>query len=490
MNGEVLAEPELEFGGGGHHIDIRFGLNGYGPFDRWTDERPQQISLGIVGTAETAEGMLKWLQSCRMGVAAKNSRLRHLFPAFPGFSAESPFACELVTSGRLTGEIPSNVLKELATRERGAAVQAAVELFVGECSRLTENHKPDVLICLPPTELLEAMDPPPREMSPWARRAFASVERAEDEPTIPPPAFHDVLKARAMDLGVPIQMVRPDTYDSTKRRRQRARPERPRALQDVATRAWNIHTAIYYKAGGTPWRLPHQSTALSTCFVGVSFYKTTEGDRLMTSMAQVFNELGDGVVVRGGAVKINKDDRQPHLTRDGASDLLRAALGAYRAEHKSLPARLVVHKTSAFNAAERLGVLDVTKTEKVDWVDLMSLRKSRTRLLRHESLPPLRGTIASLDEGTQLLYARGSVDFYKCYPGMYIPRPLELRIHHADSSPRALAAEVLSLSKMNWNNTQFDGGEPVTTRVARQVGDILRHVPDGAKIQARYSYYM
>ena len=44
---------------------------------------------------------------------------------------------------------------------------------------------------------------------------------------------------------------------------------------------------------GTPWRLPHQSTALSACFVGVSFYKTAEGDRLMTSMAQVFNELGD-----------------------------------------------------------------------------------------------------------------------------------------------------------------------------------------------------
>jgi hypothetical protein len=53
-----------------------------------------------------------------------------------------------------------------------------------------------------------------------------------------------------------------------------------------------------------------------------------------------------------------------------------------------------------------------------------------------------------------------------------------------------LATEILALSKMSWNNTQFDGGEPVTTRVARQVGDILRHVPDGAKVQPRYSFYM
>ena len=35
-----------------------------------------------------------------------------------------------------------------------------------------------------------------------------------------------------------------------------AQQQASRPLQDEATRAWNFHTALYYKAGGTPWRLP------------------------------------------------------------------------------------------------------------------------------------------------------------------------------------------------------------------------------------------
>jgi hypothetical protein len=31
---------------------------------------------------------------------------------------------------------------------------------------------------------------------------------------------------------------------------------------------------------------------------------------------------------------------------------------------------------------------------------------------------------------------------------------------------------------MNWNGTQFDGALPITLKAARQVGDILKCVPD------------
>lgn len=47
-------------------------------------------------------------------------------------------------------------------------------------------------------------------------------------------------------------------------------------LQDEATRAWNLHIALYYKADGTPWRMPRRDSDLSTCYVGVSFYRTTD----------------------------------------------------------------------------------------------------------------------------------------------------------------------------------------------------------------------
>jgi hypothetical protein len=43
-----------------------------------------------------------------------------------------------------------------------------------------------------------------------------------------------------------------------------------RQVQDPATRAWNFHTALYYKAGGIPWRLIRDADS-ETCFIGASF---------------------------------------------------------------------------------------------------------------------------------------------------------------------------------------------------------------------------
>ena len=43
-----------------------------------------------------------------------------------------------------------------------------------------------------------------------------------------------------------------------------------------------------------------------------------------------------------------------------------------------------------------------------------------------------------------------------------MPRPLEFSVAQADTPLEQLAREMLSLSKLNWNNTQFDGGEPIT----------------------------
>ena len=70
-------------------------------------------------------------------------------------------------------------------------------------------------------------------------------------------------------------------------------------VQDVATRAWNFTTALYHKAGGSPWRLAEVEPG--TCFVGISFYREILSDNpaMRTSMAQAFTAAGDGYVLRG-----------------------------------------------------------------------------------------------------------------------------------------------------------------------------------------------
>lgn len=96
----------------------------------------------------------------------------------------------------------------------------------------------------------------------------------------------------------------------------------------------------------------------------------------------------------------------------------------------------------------------------------------------------------TLNDRKHLLYTRGSVPCYAAYPGVYVPRPLKFQMAQADGSARQAAEELLALTKLNWNNTQFDGGLPITMRVAHEVGKELKYVPEGGVVQPRYSFYI
>ena len=288
----------------------------------------------------------------------------------------------------------------------------------------------------------------------------------------------------------PIQLILPSTYDETKQRTQQ-RTGRKRTLQDAATRAWNIHSALYYKADGIPWRLRRESTELTVCYVGISFYRSLDKTKLQTSVAQVFNERGEGVVVRGGPAIISKEDRQAHLEEAEANSLVRNALTRYREVHKNLPARVVLHKSSRFNQAEIDGFQTALKAERIDSHDFLSLSDMvGTRLFRAGVYPPLRGTLLTLEDSQMLLYTRGSVQFFETYPGLYVPVPLLIRSESTEQTQKFLAKEILALTKMNWNNTQFDGSDPVTLRASRQVSAVLRYCDENTHIEPKYSFYM
>ncbi len=296
--------------------------------------------------------------------------------------------------------------------------------------------------------------------------------------------FHDLFKAQAIDLQLPCQLLRPDTYGGPVSVRVKGR-----RIQDKATTAWNFHTALYYKAGGVPWRLARQSAPLTTCYVGVSFFKSADGERLMTSVAQVFDERGEGLIVQGGSASYDKYDRNAHLSEDDAFALLANGLATYRREHKNMPARLVMHKTSTFNEAEKAGFRRAGDAEKLEVLDLVTVRRSGVRLLRAGQSPMVRGTSLLFDNASGIVYLKGTVPYFQVYPGAYIPRAIEFIREDGETSAAELAQEIVALSKLNFNNTQFDSGDPITVRAARRVGDILKHVQGGKKVNARFRYF-
>jgi hypothetical protein len=468
MRAELLEEPELQFGNG-RHVDPRFGLIELGPADGGAAAAPRTISVGVVGTEETIDGVVSWLTRCRKPLPARgDARQPNLFPPFPGFVHGVGLDSELRFDQRHQRPISGRVLRELrAITDREHRVRAVADVFVEEIGVLSERALPQVVITAPSLDLLQIV-------------ANGGGGRHLQ--------LHDVLKARAMVHPVPLQYVRPSTYDASKVRQQNAITKRPAQPQDEATRAWNLHTALYYKAGGYPWALVRDPSDLQTCFIGISFYWERE-DILATSLAQVFNERGEGVIVRGGPAKVSRVDKQPYLPRDDAEALLREALSQYRGEHRHLPARVVVHKTSRFTETEVQGLHAAADGADIDTLELVAVAPATTRFFTPRSAPPFRGTHIVLDQRSQLLYTTGSIPFYETYPGPYVPQPLSVTLDASDGGRRH-ALELLALTKLNWNHSRLDGHDPITTLAARSIGSILRHVePDGA-VGNRYAFYM
>lgn len=147
-----------------------------------------------------------------------------------------------------------------------------------------------------------------------------------------------------MKFGNPIQLILRSTYDESKRRAQKRRAYLLTSHQDEATRAWNFHVALYYKAEGIPWRLPRPPGQYAACFVGVSFFQGPDKPSLLTSVAQVFNERGEGMAVRGSAAYLDKDDLTIHVPEEGAFELLNNALRAYELVHHHMPAGCLAQK--------------------------------------------------------------------------------------------------------------------------------------------------
>jgi hypothetical protein len=425
--------------------------------------------------------MRGWLERCRSRIEAKEAKpgQENLHQPFPGFSTETNFGAGLVFDDTLVREIPDRQLRRLAAADVKAAIAEGAGLYANEARSLAETGRCRVILCARPDEIREHdSDPPGPRDSDEADGDHDDREIGRD--------FHDLLKAQALSLACPLQIMRRETWEGTVKGSDVRRP-----LQDEATRAWNLHIALYYKAGGTPWRMPRRDSDLSTCYVGVSFYRTPDGGELHTAVAQVFNERGDGVVVRGGTAKISKADRRPHLTETDARKLLSDALAEYRRTHGHQPARIVLHKTSQFSAAEVTGFQGAADDRDVDFVELIWIqRRGAPHLFRTGQLPPLRGTSVQLGERSLLLYTRGSIPYFRTYPGMYVPQPLLLQPAGDRADLQAAGIDVLALSKMNWNNAQLDERDPLTLRTAHRVGAILKHVPPDAQIATRYAFYM
>lgn len=480
MKLRYIEEPSLQFGTG-HHICPKSGIYTYNPFDI-TQVRPEKITTGIVGKGESVDKVLEWLERCKSHLDGKQSKTPHpnLFMNFCGFNKTIGFKCEIAYDETYLRKLNNSDIEKIIKDNNSleGIITEITNLYLNEIKFLSKNKKPDVILCALPENLMKhIMEAKPKTND---KEGEEIVEKDLDDEDVSKKEqnFRRNLKAKAMQYNIPIQIIRD-------------RIAKPTAeMQDPATIAWNFFTALYYKAAGTPWALIRKDSAETTCYAGISFFKSRDKKSTQTSIAQIFNELGKGVILRGEEITLKKNDRTPHLDGEHAYNLLTQSLKEYYDAVKIFPKRLVLHKTSNFNEDEIYGFTQAAKELHINQIDLVSIQTSDIRLYRSGNYPPMRGTHFTMSDKHHLLYTRGSVPYYETYPGRYIPRAIEIKLAAYDESPNVICDEILALTKMNWNNTQFDRQMPITIECARNVGEILKYLTPDDNMQLKYSFYM
>jgi len=508
FEGGVLDEPKLLFGGGQEHIDPKLGLSIFGPYCPAEQPSPMlnAINIGIVGPPSMVANAEEWLRLCRETITNSGEQPL-LAPQFVGISRDSSFRCSLNFGDPMRFAFKQQKLDQaLSATNFYDRIRLVAEVYGEAIEALSQRDpRPNVVICCIPKDVVDACTKVKRKSGEVRRRAIPKAEKkaitaAEMGQGFlwsqmnPLTSIEDdiweysdlrrAIKVLAMQVDMPTQLAWPDSillHD----------PEKP-TRQDRATRAWNFIVALYYKAGGTPWRI--NSINRDTCLVGLSFYKAMRdpASQLRTAMAQIFTSSGDGYVLRGNTFEWDarrEKSRSPHLDRESASLLVRQILSLYSKQNDgALPKRLVIHKSSRFWEGERLGFLEAAS--EIPRTDLVALQWRGVQFYRTGNYPPLRGTYVKFDDANQLLYTVGYAPALRSYNGPRAPQPIEIVEHFGDTPWLDILKEVLALTKLNWNTAAFNVSEPITLAFSRRVGEILAELGANKKMRNEYRFYM
>lgn len=491
---EHLDDPVLEFGEG-EATDPKEGLRAAGPFSlRLGAAHQREVRLGLVGTEAAVAATRAFFVRARSGVGSESTN-KMLFPDFPGFAQS--FRSELVIDDRLDAKIDAVELSQVLAKPPLTAFEGALELFSDAISMVaSRDFRPHVVVCCLPDDLLARCRVVDVKLTAEQRKAIRrrKQEAASGQTSLLEldPAswlaeeidaeaeqltrrnFRRALKAASMASNIPIQIATEHLWNDERRN------------QDAASRAWNVSVALFYKAGGIPWRM--RSRVDGSCFVGISFHhrRTTQRHFVYSSLAQAFSSEGDGFAIRGDAVPWDEERVQPRLSEEQALHLLSKVLAAYRERAGRDPLRVVVHKTSNFIPDEHAGIAQALRSVPV--VELLTLRPSEFRMLREGVYPPHRGTYCSVNDDA-FLFTSGYMPAYRTYPGPHVPAPLEL-VAGAGVDTEAAANDVLALTKMNWNSASAFMGLPITLNFAQKVGAVMGEIPPEVEPHPSLRFYM
>lgn len=483
-----LHEPDLLFGYGERSEDPRDGLTLFGPLEKG---KPYGIKWGVVGTSEGIRRFGDWVKKVRGPICNDPPDVAR--PPFPGFDAVFgvPWGCEPVVQKEVD---PQVLRRNLYLSDKHQRVYNTVELFSDPIIKAAreEESAPDIWFVVVPDEVYKYCRPkssieldlriqPEYRMSTKKAlelRREPSLFNQENIDSIPyeyEVQFHNQIKARLLKHRIVTQIIRESTVAHLEVLNAGGRPTRDLDEMQSAI-AWNISTTVFYKAGGTPWKVG--TAREGVCYVGLVFKENPSGGpQSACCAAQMFLDSGDGVVFRGALGPWHNPKRGTfHLNQRKAQELIEIAVRAYKQMRDETPRELFIHGRTSFNDEEWMGFQDGCGQQ----TRLVGVRIKNARdlkLYRKGRYPVLRGLALLFDEKFGYLCTRGFVPRLQTCVGLEVPRPLEITICRGEAELARVLKDIMTLTKLNYNACMFGDGEPVTLRFANAVGEILTAGP-------------
>ena len=485
-----IDEPTLLFNHDQPMLDPRDGLSLFGPIDR---AKPEGIRWGAVGPKESIERLKIWVEKIQRPVVSGGDLIAR--PLFPGF--EAAFHCVWEPKPVLEIVIPRDSLQRCAyLDDRHKRVYQTVDLYsarIKNALRTEEVHADLWCVVIPeyvyqtcrPESIISADEKvaSTQTMTPKLARTFhdqaslfGDIEASAEE-YLYEVNFHHQLKARLLEKRCPTQIIRETTIAHGDFRDKWGEPTRD--LDDLESAiAWSLSTAVFYKAGGRPWKLG--AAREGVCYLGLVFKKVKRSEHSKTACcaAQMFLDSGDGVVFKGAVGPWYRGKEGLfHLDRKSAEQVVKMCVEAYQERNEGRhPKELFIHGRVNLNNEEWAGFTRaVGKETRVVGVRIRPV--NTLKLFRRQEHPVLRGIAFVIDEKKGYLWTRGLVPRLRTYVGREVPNPLLIDVCRGEADLRVVMSDILALTKLNYNACIYGDGLPVTLKFAKAVGEILTAGP-------------
>lgn len=519
---KYISEPNLMFGMNQTCEDPRDGLSMYGPYEKWGNGfgiNNYSICAGVIGTWEAIKEYSNFVNKLKAPIISKKKTYGGLItanhtqrPSFPGF--EAVFDINWPIQPEITIAISLNqILTILNEKNKNLRANKLVNLYLEKMLKASSDSdtRVNIWFVLVPKQVYIDCCPNSKgtKNSSWLRKHIEAEKLGQqslftqedifgeniDEYLDTSCDFHHLLKARANQerLSAPIQVI-----IETKLKFIDPNTNFEYGDDMKAFLAWCLSTTLYYKMGKKPWKLANMRSGV--CYLGLVFKKFPEKEnkKMACSAAQLFLADGDGSVFRGNnGLWMSEKNNEFHLDRQEAFNLMTLALTDYHDNHNDYPNELFIHGRAIFSDDEWSGFQDAINKHnaKANLVGVVIRDDSSFKLFRDSSSQKsnygsLRGISAKVSDSEAYLVTTGFVPRLNTSLSMGVPNPLKIKVTRGNADIDQVLADVLALTKLNYNSCLYGDGKPVTLRFSDEIGSILTATENWKEEKRQFMYYI